>query len=176
MLLESEHIKLRVLEPHDADLIYTWENNPDNWKVSHTQIPFSKYTIEQYVNSIQDIYTTKQLRFIICKKSENNKPIGCIDLFDFDPFHNRAGVGILIADMEERGKGYATESLKLLKEYAFKILCLTQLYCEVALSNENSFELFTNNGFNVVGIKKAWNRVPTGYEDVYFMQALNYNS
>ncbi|MFN4234670.1 MAG: GNAT family N-acetyltransferase [Bacteroidia bacterium] len=176
MLLESENIKLRVLEPEDADIIYAWENNPENWQVSHTQIPFSKYTIEQYVNSIQDIYSTKQLRFIICKKNENNKPIGCIDLFDFEPFHNRAGVGILIANKEERGKGYASQALSLLKEYAFKTLCLTQLFCDVAVSNEKSFELFTNNGFVVVGIKKAWHRVPNGYEDVYFMQALNYNA
>lgn len=176
MLLDSENIKLRVLEPEDAELIYAWENNPENWEVSHTLIPFSKYTIEQYVNSIQDIYTTKQLRFIICKKNENNKAIGCIDLFDFEPFHNRAGVGILIADKEERGKGYASEALSLLKVYAFKILCLTQLYCEVAVSNEKSFELFTQNGFVVIGIKKAWHRIPNGYEDVYFMQALNYNA
>jgi diamine N-acetyltransferase len=176
MLLESENIRLRVLEPQDADIIYKWENNPENWQVSHTLIPFSKYTIEQYVNAIQDIYITKQLRFIICKKSENDKPIGCIDLFDFEPFHNRAGVGVLIADKEERGKGYANEALILLKEYAFKTLCLTQLYCDVAISNESSFELFTNNGFVVVGIKKAWNRVPNGYEDVYLLQALNYNS
>jgi diamine N-acetyltransferase len=175
MLLESNHIKLRPLEPIDAALIYEWENNPELWQVSHTLIPFSKYTIEQYVNSIQDIYTTKQLRFIICKKDEKYTPIGCIDLFDFDPFNNRAGVGIVIANKEERGKGFAGEALLLLKHYAFKVLCLTQLYCDISVENEASFQLFTKNGFVVVGIKKAWNRTDNGYEDVYFLQAINYN-
>ena len=35
----------------------------------------------------------------------DGKTVGTIDIFDFDPFHNRAGIGILIADEEYRTKG-----------------------------------------------------------------------
>ena len=52
---------MRALEPIDADLLYKWENNQVLWPVSFTQIPFSKFILEDFVNaSHQDIYTNKQ--------------------------------------------------------------------------------------------------------------------
>ena len=114
MFIEGKQIYLRALEPDDVDVLYKWENNRQIWHVSNTQTPFSRYVLEQFlVNAHEDIYTNKQLRLII---SEVNKEdaVGAIDLFDFDPYHLRAGVGILIAD-EFRNKGYAFEALELLK-------------------------------------------------------------
>ena len=43
----------------------------------------------------RDIYEVKQLRLVICV-SENDKAIGFIDLFDFDPKNQRVGIGIVI--------------------------------------------------------------------------------
>ena len=45
--------------------------------------------------------------------------IGTIDIFDFDPFHKRAGLGILIADEAYRRKGYASMSLTCLNRILF---------------------------------------------------------
>jgi hypothetical protein len=50
------------------------------------------------------------------------RTIGSIDLFDFDHFHGRAGVGILIADPADRKKGYASAALACLVNYAFETL------------------------------------------------------
>ncbi len=143
-MLENNIIKLRALEPSDIDLLYKWENDISVWRVSNTLAPFSKYIIKQYIeNSHFDIYQTKQLRLIIDLKSgEELIPIGCIDLFDFEPFHNRAGIGILIADSEYRGKSYASEALDLLIKYSFEILNLHQLYCNITVDNEASLKLF----------------------------------
>ena len=65
-MLSGKKIYLRALEPSDADTILRWENNPDNWSVSNTLVPFSRKLIEDYVRSAQDIYSVKQVRFIIC--------------------------------------------------------------------------------------------------------------
>jgi len=90
----------------------------------------------------------------------NNLPgdeetIGSIDLFDFDPFHRRAGVGILII-APERNKGYASEALDLLKNYAFHLLDLHQLFCNIGSDNQNSIDLFRKQGFEECGRKKDW--------------------
>jgi len=86
-MLEGKNLILRALEPTDINSLYEWENDQKLWYLSNTIIPFSHFTLEQYIlNSHQDIYTTKQLRLMIDSKDpEQNNPIGSIDLFDFDP-------------------------------------------------------------------------------------------
>ena len=91
-MLRGKQIYLRTLEPSDADIILKWENNPDNWSVSNTLVPFSRKLIEDYVRSAQDIYSVKQVRFMVCL-IENGREIGAIDLFDFDPYHHKVGSG-----------------------------------------------------------------------------------
>src|ERR1043166_7160915 len=104
MKLHCETISLRALEPSDIDLLYQWENDTDSWLVSNTTTPFSRFVLEQYIATAHlDIYTSKQLRLMVC--NPENKAVGCIDLFDFEPLHLRAGIGILIADVTERRKG-----------------------------------------------------------------------
>ena len=123
-LLQNKDIELRALEPEDLETLFKWENNPAVWHVSNTLAPISKYILKKYLeNASKDIYEMKQLRLLIQLK-ESRKPVGAIDLFDFDPFHNRAGVGVLIAETEERKKGYALQSLETLIKYCFEVLKL----------------------------------------------------
>ncbi|RLD63640.1 MAG: GNAT family N-acetyltransferase [Bacteroidetes bacterium] len=174
-MLENKNIKLRALEASDLDLLYEWENNTDIWSISNTLSPFSKHILKQYLeNSHLDIYQTKQLRLIIdLKKKENNIPIGTIDLFDFDPFHLRAGIGILIYSEENRNKGYATEALELLINYSFNYLGLHQLYCNIASDNMKSIKLFTKAGYDIVGEKKDWIKSNKGWINEYILQIIN---
>ncbi len=173
MFIKGEHIYLRALEPFDVDVLYKWENNRQIWHVSNTQTPFSRYVLEQFlVNAHEDIYTNKQLRLIISENNSENA-VGAIDLFDFDPYHLRAGIGILIAE-EFRNKGFAYEALALLKDYAFNTLLLKQLYCNVTVSAPASLQLFEKTGFEKIGLKKQWNRISaTEFEDEWFLQLLN---
>ena len=171
-MLKGEQIYLRTLEPADADIILKWENNSDNWRVSNTLVPFSRKLIEDYVNSAQDIYSIKQLRFIICLV-ENDKEIGTIDLFDFDPYHQKVGLGILIAELEDRGNGYAKEAVLLILEYCFNHLMLHQVYCNILSENKASIDLFEKSGFTICGTKKDWVKSNDGWEDKLMFQSIN---
>ena len=82
--LKGIKINLRPLEPEDLQFLYDTENDESNWKVSGTQVPFSKHILKNYIaNAHQDIYEAKQARFVIEHK-ELKIPVGMIDLFDFD--------------------------------------------------------------------------------------------
>lgn len=172
MFIKGENIYLRALEPEDVNTLYRWENDRKIWHLSNTQTPFSRYVLEQFlVNAHEDIYTNKQLRLII-SSVKDDEAVGAIDLFDFDPYHLRAGIGILVAD-EHRNKGYAFEALELLKDYAFYNLLLKQLYCNVTVSAQASIQLFEKSGFEKVGLKKSWNRVNSEhFEDEWMLQLL----
>lgn len=171
MKLKGQHIQLRAIEPSDIDVLYQWENDTETWMVSNTQSPFSRFVLEQYITSShQDIYSVKQLRLIIC--NEENKAIGSIDLFDFDPNHLRAGVGILIAEKADRKKGYASEALCLLMDYCFSVLNLHQLYCNITIDNEPSILLFQKHGFQITGMKKQWVRDGESFKDELLLQRI----
>jgi diamine N-acetyltransferase len=167
-------IKLRAIEPSDLEYIYTWENNPENWAVSYTYAPFSKEVLKAYIeNAGQDIYTTRQLRLMIDLEGGGTiKTIGCVDLFDFEPRHQRAGVGILIGDEANRRNGYASEALKQLISYAFTTLNLNQLFCNIAVDNTASLALFAKHGFSIIGTKKQWLHINNNWVDEHTLQLL----
>ena len=171
-MLKYNEIRLRAPEPEDLELLYKWENDESNWILSSTVTPFSKYTLKQYIeNSHRDIYETGQLRLMI-DHIPDNVTIGTIDLFDFDQFHKRAGLGILIANEAYRRKGYASMALKCLIDYCFNTLHLHQLYCNILANNCESISLFQKQGFVEAGIKKDWIKTTDGYLDEHIFQLL----
>jgi diamine N-acetyltransferase len=166
---------LRALEPDDVGLLYRWENDVSIWHLSNTITPLSKFTLEQYVmDSALDIYASKQLRMMIdlIRETDGLKTIGSIDLFEFEPTHQRAGIGIMILK-EFRGKGLASEALDLLIEYAFTTLQMHQVYSNISPDNAESIRLFENKGFELVGIKKDWNRIRNIWQDECMYQLVN---
>jgi diamine N-acetyltransferase len=98
--------------------------------------------------------------------------IGTIELFDFEPIHMRAGLGIWIVNESDRRQGYAKEALSLIIEYAFFKLQLNQLYCNIASSNQPSINLFSSLDFMLIGVKKKWNKSPNAWEDELMFQLL----
>lgn len=169
------NISLRALEPSDVELLYDWENNREVWSISNTLKPFSKYILTKYIESSHlDIYEAKQIRMMIdLGEREEKRTIGSVDLYDFDPYHLRAGIGILIAEEKDRNKGYASQALREIIEYAFNVLKIKQLFCGIAVSNEASLKLFKKAGFSISGVKKQWLKTMDDYEDEIFLQLIN---
>ena len=173
-MLENDKIKMRSLEISDVGRLYTWENDRANWKVSHTITPYSKYVLTDYINSVTDIYSDKQLRLVIETKPDE-MPVGTVDLFDCDFTNRRAGIGILIAQPENRGKGIATQVLTIIIDYCFDVLNMHQLYCNVLQDNPKSMALFEKFGFEKIGVKKDWTLYQGAYFDEVIMQKINKN-
>lgn len=175
--MRSENLQLRALEPGDIDLLYKWENDTSIWHLSNTLAPFSRFALEQYVmNAGDDIFATRQLRLMIDLHTEDPaRTIGCIDLFDFDPVNLRAGLGILFVG-QERGKGFASEALDIMIDYAFSRLKLHQLFSNVISGNTASLELFKKKHFSVIGVKKEWLWSENTWIDEYLLQLINKNS
>ena len=170
--LKNEYIQLRALEPEDLALIYHIENNEENWEVSQTQTPYSKYIIKQYLeNAHKDIYEVKQLRLVIC--SLNNDPLGLVDLFDFDPKNKKVGVGILILE-KARNKQVAFQSLQLILQYAIKHLQVHQVYASILEDNLASIHLFKKLNFQQSAVKKDWVLENNQYKNEYLFQYINY--
>lgn len=170
--LIGENIILRALEPEDLQFLFDTENDASFWEVSDTQTPFSKFLLKKYLeNAHLDIFEAKQLRLIIEEKT-NKQPVGIIDIFDFNPQHKRAGVGILIHKKYQK-KGFASDALKLLINYCFAHLHLHQLYANISTENIKSIALFKKHNFVEVGIKKDWIFSNSTFKDEILYQIIN---
>lgn len=170
--LQGNTISLRALEPEDLQFLFDTENDESFWEVSHTQTPFSKFLLKQYLeNAHLDIFEVKQLRLII-QENLNNKPVGMIDLFDFNPQHKRAGVGILVHEKYQKN-GFASEALQLLINYSFTHLSLHQLYANITTDNSKSIALFKKHKFVEIGLKKDWTFTNGEFKDEILFQIIN---
>jgi diamine N-acetyltransferase len=172
--MNGSKVSLRALEPEDVEVLYRWENDRSIWHLSNTLTPMSRFHLEQFVlSAAQDIYITRQMRMMIDLNEpvDGIKTIGSIDLFDFEPAHRRAGVGILIHE-NFRGKGYASDALGILIKYVTETLHLHQLFTNISSDNSESIRLFENKGFILVGTKKEWNLVRNKWYDESMFQLL----
>ena len=164
-------VYLRALEPEDLDFLFALENDADIWGVSDTVAPVSRHALRAYLSHASaDFYVVRQLRLVVTTEIDS-RPVGVVDLFDYDALHLRAGVGITILAAERR-HGYAQQALELLKNHARRVLRLHQLYATVGAANEPSLRLFRAAGFRQVGTRHQWLRTPSGWDDAVEWQCL----
>ena len=169
--LPKQNITLRDLQKRDINYLYEIENKESAREFGESLMPLSKHVLESFIkNADKDIYTTRQLRLVI-EHNESCEAIGMIDLYNYHPHHKRAGVGIWI-DEAHRRKGYASEAISSLCQYAFEVLLIHQLYCYISIDNKKSVSLFEKNEFKTSGHLKDWNLNNKGYTDVLLLQRL----
>jgi diamine N-acetyltransferase len=170
-MLKGTHIKLVGLEKRHLTFLCEIENNPQHWMLSDTWIPFSEKSLIEYIQSVRDLATDKQVRFVL-EKNADATAVGFIDLFDYHPIHRRAGVGILVHPNHRR-EGHAEEALSLLVSYAFGHLNLHQLWANILEDNTPSTRLFEKMGFVFTGAKKQWMQVDGIWKNQGFYQLIN---
>ena len=109
--MNLEEIHLRALEPEDIEVLEKVENDSIYWNYSNQTEPFSVNILRHYIREQkQDIFQVRQKRFTISNLSK--EVIGFIDLFDFEPLHRRAGVGLFVLE-SFRNKGVGKKALIL---------------------------------------------------------------
>ena len=167
-------LKLRAVEPEDADMMYEAESDEAAWTYSDYLAPLSRELLCQYALTYDaDPLRSGQIRLIIEK---DNVPIGLLDIFDISSRHLRADTGIYILP-QYRGNGFATKALDAAKEFCRIRLGLHQLTASVSKVNTKARVCFERAGFIMTGIRPDWLRTPDGFEDVeLFVCILNTNN
>ena len=170
--LKSERLTLRALDPADLNMIHKWENDSSAWKVGCTTTPLSRYQIWEYLQNYDaDLFKSRQLRLII-ELNSTQEAVGIADFYDFDPMHRRAFIGLYI-DENFRGKGIASDVVKLLHDYAFHFIGLHQLCVHVPTENTACRALFEKIGYRETGILHEWLKDGDHYTDVAVLQYIH---
>jgi len=165
MLLENAHIKIRAVEPDDAETMWIAETDSEQWIINGMAAPFSRQNLIDYALTYDaDPFRAGQIRLIIEKK-DNGSIIGIIDLYDISALHRHAFAGIYIMPAM-RLKGYAEMALNLIEEYAYRLLNLRQIGAKIMTGNNASTRLFKKCGYVLRGEIPAWFHSGNEFKDL----------
>ena len=144
ILLKGDKVILRSVDSLDIDTLLLWENSKDEPLYGVFEEQYSRDDVAQFVENQQrySLVETEQLRLMIC--SHEGERLGAIDLAEYDG--EKAFVSILIVGTDNRRKGFATNALQLVIEYA-ESLGLRTLYANILPENRASINLFERAGF-----------------------------
>jgi RimJ/RimL family protein N-acetyltransferase len=96
------------------------------------------------------------------------RPIGYASLEDIDHRRRTATYGLLIGEKDCWGKGYGTETTRLVLDYAFTLLELHNVLLSVHARNEPAIRAYARAGFREIGRRREANRAGgRAYDEVY---------
>ena len=110
------------------------------------------YQIEEERERLRNILAneTDGYGFFIWDK-QDRKLIGSVSLFDIDPVHGTAEVGICIGERSYSNGGRGGEALQLVTKFGFWELRLENINLEVYEFNENAIRCYKRIGFKEYG-------------------------
>ena len=166
--MNESTINLRALEPEDLDELYAIENDREVWNVGHTNVPYSRSALHDYIAHQQaDIYADRQVRLVI--ENAEKQVVGLADLMNFSPPHPRAELGIVVKQ-DFRRLGYGRQTVERLLHYARQTLHLHQVYVVVDSANTEAQNLFRQAGFKEQTRLLDWIFDGRDYHDALLMQ------
>lgn len=148
---ETKRLRLRTVSKRDITDRYIEALN-DPAVVGLTEARHKKWdrkSVEEYLKSSDRL---GESLFIGVFLKEEDRHIGNIRLFGLHPVHRRAELGIMMFDKQVWSKGYATEALNAVVDYAFKELKLHRIHADYYATNVASARLFEKCGFKIEGV------------------------
>lgn len=167
--MRSDSILLSPIREQDSELLLTWINSREDVLLSSNYKPVSFSTHTEWFESIQKDPTT--VIFGIRLVSDDSL-IGTCKITNIHWIHRSAEVQIKISDPNQRNKGYGTESLSLLINFAFSDLNLNRLYLHVFTSNTPAIKLYEKVGFSYEGTLRSGAFINNTYLDIKIMGLL----
>lgn len=143
-----------ALGPHTKDLaplLARWTNDFEVAVFSGDRLRPTTVELHQadYEKASKDAQTRK-VEFTIYERA-TMRPIGIVNWHDMDSANRTAIYGIMIGEKDCWGKGYGTETTRLMLEYAFTVLNLHSVLLTTNAFNERAMRTYLRAGFREVG-------------------------
>lgn len=87
--------------------------------------------------------------------SNQEEPVGCVELYNYDPVNRRAAVGIVVSN-EFRHRGFGFAILQELTRFCQDNTSLHQLYADIAATNDPSIHIFRKARYSHCATMHDW--------------------
>ncbi len=149
-MLTGDLVRLRPVEPEDADAFYRWHNDEEvmRWLQSYFHESLAALR-RRFADRSENSF--EKVTFCIETLEEHGRLIGVIALRDADPVNARAQVDIYLGEKEYWGGGYGTDALRAACRYGFDTMRLHSIELTVVEANERAIKSYSKLGFQVDG-------------------------
>jgi RimJ/RimL family protein N-acetyltransferase len=180
-LLEGEKVRLRAVEQEDLKEIFGWQNDPESSGEYESPEPEDWLAFEERMKqqaqarvsgSDKSAYFIIEVRATDARKSDRRR-IGRISYrFPIRVSDSLVEISYRIAKPDERGKGYASEAVKLLVEFLFVTRSVNRIQVHVIVDNSASVRVLEKNGFQREGIMREMLFGRGSFQDHYLYAIL----
>jgi RimJ/RimL family protein N-acetyltransferase len=143
-LFEGDLVRLTAPRPEDNELFSKWTHNTEYSRLVDAD-PIPPMSPEAFAEWEKGIVGPNSNLFRI-RTREDDKLIGFVAL-EVTWANQSAFLAIGIGDPHFWGKGYGTDAMKLLMQYAFQELGLYRVGLNVISANERAMRLYERLGF-----------------------------
>jgi len=145
-ILESERLRFRKLTDADAPEILALRGNPETMKFIPRPLATTIEDALTHIKTINDnIDKNQDINWAVTEKG-SDKCIGIMGFYRTQPEHFRTELGYMIAP-EYNGKGYVTEAVKTLLDFAFNTLNFHSIEAVIDSRHIASERILQKNGF-----------------------------
>ena len=167
--IPGERLYLSPVSSDDAEKLTRWINDLETTlNLSMASKVISLDMEKEFLAGLQK----EGYNFAIVQQ-ENDQLIGNCGLVSVDLVNRTAELGIFIGESEKRGKGYGTEAIGLLLDYAFNLLNLHSVYLRVRSFNQRGIRCYTKAGFSEIGRRRECVLIGGSYYDEIYMDILD---
>ena len=150
----GKRVMLREYQTGDLSALREWVNEAQTTRYlsSNYWCAQSQTDSESFLNNMMQ--GSKFAYNFVIADARDERYLGQLDIFRVNWQLRQGEIGMVIGLPENRGKGYGTEALKLLQDFAFGTLGLERLELEVALPNESAHRCYQKVGFVDEGVRR----------------------
>lgn len=156
-LIYGEKIDLTEYREEDAQVMYKSSYGSDEKSLGGVCAtgPSSLKDYESYLSETNNYFEIrKNLNFAM--RLKDGKFVGGIGANMIDVRNRNFMIGLSIIDKEYRGKGYGSEAIRLLCDFAFLELNMHRVHLGCYAFNEKAVRLYQYLGFTVEGVNRAF--------------------
>ena len=168
--LMGEKIYLRPVCKDDLRSLQRWANDPETRKIIGEVMPTGAVETEKWFEDLID--DESRVWFMVVLR-ENNKIIGETGLMRMSHPWRATDLTMIIGEEDERGKGYGSEAINLLLDFAFGSLNFHRVAIGVVGFNENAIKFYERVGFKKEGVQRDGYFYNHQYYDFVMMSILD---
>jgi len=171
-MLTGKKVTLRPIQKEDLPALYKYRTDLEILILGDDDPPVPQ-SFEAWQEHMTQL-TKKTEQGIGFAIEADEKVIGSIALFHFNETSRSCELGISIGDHDYLGKGYGSESVELILDYAFRYRNFHRVYLQVTQTNERAFKSYEKCGFVEEGRLRQHLWSDGAYRDVICMSMLRH--